>query len=246
MKKRLLSILSVFACLCLVFTLAQTTVIHASSSQYTADTFAAYMDEWIQLWLSGDMEALEANNQQYESYGMPVTYDVDEEDYKAQLEKAGEFKEYGEASLTEDGDVITVTKNAVCENRTIDFTFSWNLSTNEITWLADMESTPGETFVKACLNTVMGMGTVFVVLIFISFVISLFILFQKGKKKTPAKEENTVKNIPAVEVADSQKTASDDEIIAVIAAAVAAYEAESGAEYEAPADGLFVRSIKKR
>lgn len=249
MKKRLISILSIFACLCVVFTLGSAPVSHASANQYTAEVFSGYMQEWMQLWLAGDMDALNDNNEQYASYGMPVTYDVSEEEYKELVEKAGEFKEYSEPQLTTGDDgLITVTQSAVCSERNVDFTFMWNESTGEITWVTDVESTPLETFVKACLNTVMGMGTVFVVLIFISFVISLFVLFSRDKKKKETASEIPVNNVPAAEDKDinAETYASDDELIAVISAAVAAYEADEGADYEVPADGLFVRSIKKR
>lgn len=251
MKKRLLSILSLFACLCVVFTLASTSVSYASADQYeySAESFEAYMDQWIQLWLAGDMDAIEANNEQYASYGLPVTYDIDEEEYESEVERAGEFKEYGEPVFTQDGDVITVAKAAVCEKRTVNFTFSWNLTTQGITWTSDVESTPGETFIKACLNTVMGMGTVFVVLIFISFIISLFILLSKSRKKKAPAKESAAETVPVTEIAASDaaaSAASDDELVAVIAAAVAAYEAEAGEGYDTPADGLFVRSIRRR
>ena len=48
----------------------------------------------------------------------------------------------------------------------------------------------------------------------------------------------------AVTAADVYEASDDEEIAAVIAAAIAAYEADSE-NYEVPADGLFVRSIKK-
>ena len=73
---------------------------------------------------------------------------------------------------------------------------------------------------KAGLNTLLGMGTVFAVLIFISFLISLF------------------KYIPAIQNAFGKKK-DDLELIAVISAAIAAAE-------ETTTDGFVVRSIKRR
>ena len=85
------------------------------------------------------------------------------------------------------------------------------------------------------------MGTVFVVLILISLIISCFSLISKleGKQK---KEEPAaaVAASPVVEQTSAKEELSDDtELVAVIAAAIAAYE---GA---ASTDGFVVRSIRK-
>ena len=101
----------------------------------------------------------------------------------------------------------------------------------------------GEAVTKAGLNTLMGMGTVFLVLIFISFVISLFGLFSKTGSKKNKKEEVKAEE-PQVVTAQAA-VSPDDEIIAVISAAIAAYEEEMAGS-GLPADQLVVRSIKKR
>lgn len=95
----------------------------------------------------------------------------------------------------------------------------------------------------AALNTVIGMGTVFAVLIIIIGVISLFrfipmIQDRLAGKKAAAVQEET----GAAQIVDSQEDTdvSDDlELVAVIAAAIAASE---GA---ASTDGFVVRSIRK-
>lgn len=105
------------------------------------------------------------------------------------------------------------------------------------------------TIPEALVHTVISMAVVFTVLILISFFIYLlkFVpgLFG-GKKKEPAPRpmpsrqsaEQEVKKEPAAPAGDSQ-------LVAVIAAAVAAYqEAETGVP--ASADGLVIRSIRKR
>ncbi len=100
----------------------------------------------------------------------------------------------------------------------------------------------------AALNTVIGMGTVFVVLILIIFIISLFrfipILQDKltrGKaNKADTKQEsidNTIAQI--VEKEESTDLSDDLELVAVIAAAIAASEGS------ASTDGFVVRSIRK-
>ena len=99
----------------------------------------------------------------------------------------------------------------------------------------------------------MGMGTVFIVLIFISFVISLFkFLSEKDNKKAkpapeaaPASAPAPAAPVAATPSVSADSTMSDDELIAVISAAIAAYE-DDMAGSNVPADGLIVRSIKKR
>ena len=99
----------------------------------------------------------------------------------------------------------------------------------------------GEVLKKAGLNTLLGMGTVFVVLIIIMLVISLFNFLPGVKEKKPAKEETPApaKQTPAPANA---APADDLEIQAVIAAAVAAYAEETGQD----SSGYFVRKIVRR
>ena len=101
----------------------------------------------------------------------------------------------------------------------------------------------GELMIKAGLNTLVGMGTVFVVLIFISLIISCFGLISKvgDKKKAETKEvQSTVAADPVVEqIAQKEELAGDAELVAVIAAAIAAYEGSGST------DGFVVRSIRK-
>lgn len=110
---------------------------------------------------------------------------------------------------------------------------------------ANVEYTFGEKMEKAALNTLLGMGTVFVVLILISFIISLFGFIPKIQEKfskKPAASAAAVKPEakPAVpQIVEEEDLTDDLELVAVIAAAVAASE---GA---ATTDGFVVRSIKR-
>ncbi len=245
MKKRLLSILSIFACFCALFIFQSAPVSRAADYEYTAEDFSGYTNQWIELWLAGDLSALEDFNQQYESAGMNVVYDITEDAYKAELDKVGELNEYGEAVCTTEDNIVTVSQKVDCTKKDAEFKFSWDMTSGQITWAVDIEASIGEAVAKAGLNTVLGMGTVFIVLIFISFVISLFVLFSRDKKKKAEAEEADEEEVSDVLDTVVSDGTDDDEIAAVIAAAVAAYEADTES-YEVPADGLFVRSIKKR
>ncbi|MCI8527905.1 MAG: OadG family protein [Lachnospiraceae bacterium] len=109
-------------------------------------------------------------------------------------------------------------------------------------------STMGELMGRAALNTLIGMGTVFIVLILISLIISSFKLIAKvqenaAKKavKESAPEVAGIDNALAqIEEQEAMEETDDLELVAVIAAAAAAYE---GA---ASTDGFVVRSIRRR
>lgn len=104
------------------------------------------------------------------------------------------------------------------------------------------EYTTGEKMAKAGMNTLMGMGTVFLVLIFISLLISCFKFInnfeKKMKEKNSAAEAAPAPAVVAAPVAEAEELVDDLELVAVITAAIAAATNSS-------ADGLVVRSIKR-
>ena len=98
---------------------------------------------------------------------------------------------------------------------------------------------------EAGLNTAMGLGIVFCALAFISLIITLEgkIFGSFGKKKVAPKTPEAPA-APGPEVVEEvEEEADDTELVAVITAAIYAYEAENGGEV--PADGLVVRSIRR-
>lgn len=100
---------------------------------------------------------------------------------------------------------------------------------------------------NALLNTVMGMGVVFTVLIFISFIISLMKYIPGIIEKFQGKDQEVVAPItttkqepePVVEE-EEEELVDDTELVAVITAAIMASMGD-----EVPADGLVVRSIRR-
>ncbi len=100
----------------------------------------------------------------------------------------------------------------------------------------------GEIFRVALIDTILGMGTVFVVLIFISLIISCFgpvskkieSFTNKGKKE----EETVPVKAETVPAEEEEELVDDLELVAVITAAIAAYD-------EVGTDGFIVRSIKR-
>ena len=112
------------------------------------------------------------------------------------------------------------------------------------------EYTTKEKVVKALMNTLMGMGTVFIVLILISLIIKAFglipLIMEKKKKKEEVPVVKEVKvsiPVPAVKTKPSVTANEMDnsELVAVITAAILA----SSTCNATSADQLIVRSIKK-
>lgn len=113
----------------------------------------------------------------------------------------------------------------------------------------------GELMKQAGMNTLIGMGTVFIVLIFISFIISLFkflpaLLAKKPKlsdieEKSAAQSAKTVAPAPkAAPAPASADLMNDSELVAVITAAVYAASGSAG-NGAVSKDKLVVRSIKR-
>lgn len=105
------------------------------------------------------------------------------------------------------------------------------------------------TIPQALVNTGLGMGTVFLILILISFIIYLFkfipLLFASDKNKAAQKTESGAPKAVEPAVEKPAEVPDGTQLAAVIAAAVAA-QMEEETELPATADGLVIRSIKKR
>jgi len=103
----------------------------------------------------------------------------------------------------------------------------------------------GEMMSKAGLNTLIGMGTVFVVLILISLIISCFNLIPKiqdmfsGKKKADKDIKADAVDNTIAQIIEKEELGDDLELVAVIAAAIAASEGTG-------TDDFVVRSIRRR
>ena len=98
----------------------------------------------------------------------------------------------------------------------------------------------GEIAKKAGLNTLLGMGTVFIMLIFISFVISLFKYLPGNRNpKKPGVDPVPVSRGASQDIKTSDNEIDNNELIAVITAAIAA-------ETNKKSDDFIVRKIRKR
>lgn len=167
------------------------------------------------------------------------------------MDSCGEFK--GIKSYTADmtDQVLTMQLDADYAEAqkndsqiTVDFTYDLARNVTLLNWT--VKDTFSASVGKAGMNTVIGLGTVFVVLLFLTFIISQIhwipdLLGGKKKEKeeaaSAALKETPAPAPAAVEVIPEET--DDLELIAVISAAIAASE-------QAPADGFVVRSIRRR
>lgn len=126
----------------------------------------------------------------------------------------------------------------------------WLALLTTVTCMSALTGCDGSMMKTAGLNTLLGMGMVFVVLVLIIFIISLFEFIPKIQKKQAEKKaaKEAAKNVSSQAVENTiaqiiekeeNELCDDLELVAVISAAIAAYEGTG-------ADGFVVRSIKKK
>lgn len=163
------------------------------------------------------------------------------EGWGAARTECGEYLEHGEFTFKSSATGVTAITEAQFTDRAaaLEFTFDKKMKLDAFTVGAHYSTS--EILEKAGLNTLLGMGTVFAVLIFMCFIISLFKYIPAMFEKSSKKKEKKAASAPAEEaVAVVEEPEMDDtELIAVIAAAIAAAEGTS-------TDGFVVRSIKRR
>ena len=162
--------------------------------------------------------------------------------YESARADLGDYQSITSCTFTEDEDGVIISAVISGSKRpgTVELIFDDEMLFTSGT--VNVTYSFGETMTKAGLNTLMGMGTVFAVLILIALLISSFNLipkvqaaFSKKEKKVETAADNAV-----AQIVENEAVQEDDlELIAVIAAAIAASE---GA---ASADGYVVRSIRR-
>lgn len=154
--------------------------------------------------------------------------------------ECGSFVDYGEFVVTKSGKTLTAAQTLVMENRDMILTCVYNYHSMEMDDITiDPIYSVSEKMGTALMNTLMGMLVVFCVLILICLIICCFNIFpyleKKKAEKAAAQKEDVVTQIEARE----EQQADNGELIAVIAAAIAAAEGTS-------TDGFVVRSIRRR
>lgn len=160
--------------------------------------------------------------------------------WKSGQEDCGEFLEIGDFTTEVTNTGVIVSAPLKGEERDAELQFAFDESGQMESITVNAHYTTVEILKKAGLNTILGMGTVFVVLIFISFIISLFEKIPALEAKFRKKEVAPAAPAPVTVAEPAPAAQADDsELIAVIAAAIAAAEGTT-------TDGFVVRSIKRR
>ena len=208
-----------------------------------------------------------------EAQGDAVSAEIYQSQLDARMEMGGLKAvdlEDASAVLLEDGSYTIIIPVTFDEGEML-YLMNLNMATQEIrAQFADSSAMDTEDssisglLQSASVNTAVGMGTVFVVLIFISLIIYCFKYlhqWEEGKKGTEAKKASApasaaAKSAPAAAPSSAAAPAGDkdEELAAVMAAAIAASEDEdlvavitaAIAAYEGTSsNGLVVRSIRR-
>lgn len=197
------------------------------------------LDAMSERELNAVMESYEGMDQQYAMFKGWVSI----------VDQLGDYQGLGEFSVNKSGKTTTTELELKFSQRPAVLTVVYKNLTMEVeTITIDLVYSTGEKMGKAALNTVMGMGTVFVMLILISLIISCFRVIpvlekkaaQRKERKQASKGGQMAQTLVETPVMQQPIQETDDlELIAAIAAAIAAATGQS-------TDDFVVRSIRRR
>jgi len=179
--------------------------------------------------------------------------------FKNDLDRLGTFQSVDSATATATEDGYSIDIESTYSDRTLKLTLGLSEDLSKITEMTfEPTYSLGEEIADAAGSLVLGMGSVFIILIFIAWIISLFkyikVFEDRKKNKQSAKAPAApVKPAPAPVKAAPVKPQAGDELQAVIAAAIAQYESDTSNSTDTgfvpgPTlnNGLVVRSIRRR
>lgn len=152
-------------------------------------------------------------------------------------------------TVTKSGETLTTDVTLEFEKKNVDFQVVYDYYSMEITGITiEPIYSLSEKMVKAGMNTLISITIVFAVLILISLLIACFNIFPYLEKKKAAKKaaeaagsvtEKAEQPVIAATVPKVQTQTDDTELVAVIAAAIAASTGTSTSDF-------VVRSINRR
>lgn len=226
-----------------------TAVVNADDSISSSDsaTLADYASETIELITTMSDAEMEEIVNPSSLLSVPPAYSAAAvESWLAVKDNLGAYEAAKEHDISADDSTITIESACDFANGegTVTIILDRDTLTPDSISFAEANASLGKTMQEAALNTVMGLGIVFLVLLFLSFLISQFKHIAKLEEKMTKKnapEAPKAAPAPAAPVAAPapvEETVDDGEVIAVIAAAIAAAEGTT-------TDGFVVRSIKK-
>lgn len=218
-----------------------------AETEAVAETEAMSVEDQIKAILSTNLEQLSAMTDEQLDM-MLESGDISSEaiaaNWNTVKSELGNFVEVTEATMNADGTEITGTAvyDKIDENTTVTVTYSINAETGTANMNWNIDYPLGVLLKQAGLNTIMGLGIVFITLAFLAWLIGRLHIIpellnrKSGKNETPAPA--AVPEPAAAPVVEEEEYVDDLELVAVITAAIAASENTSS-------DGFVVRSIKK-
>lgn len=238
MKKKIFLI--AVLCLCMLGLTA------CSKTDPTTVDYNGYSYDDLQANCQGTVQTLvsmtDEDKEYYEEYGAETVVNLIDR-WDEAVEEYGNFVEFGEFEVTKTGKTLTAAQTIQMENRKVILTCVYTYYSMELEDITiDGVYSVGEKMSTALMNTLMGILIVFCVLILISLVIYCFNIFPYLEKKKAEKAATAVPEKDAVVTqieAREEQQVDNGELIAVIAAAIAAAEGTS-------TDGFVVRSIRRR
>ena len=214
-----------------------------SDLQSEMDTNAGMVQSLAQLFkenkLTADTLPDDVKDQLTSSYGVTEAQIEAAAKWQDTLDEFGKMKKIEDDTfkVTKSGKTLTTDMTIKFAKKDVNFEVVYDYYSMDVTGISvDPIYTLGEKMEKAGLNTVISMAVVFAVLILISLLISCFKIFPYLEKKKAAKAAGQA---PQQEETPAAAPADDTELIAVIAAAIAASTGTSTSDF-------VVRSINRR
>ena len=207
------------------------------------------VDEATQSYLVGQMESLLSTLGGMSAEELKMYEEVDDTftvaavtNFEGVMEELGAYKGIESTEIEVDEKEYTVTSLVQYEQRAAIVTLTLEFKSQSFTPMSitfDAQYSMAETLQRAGLNTLMGVGIVFCVLLFLCFLISMFKFVSKLSGEGKKEQKKAPAPAAPVVTAEAPAEETDDlELVAVIAAAIAAAENTS-------TDSFVVRSIKK-
>lgn len=241
--KKFLVLLSLLAC---VFSI--TACDNVSSSKTSSGNKMSYDEASVKSSITADLKGL--SNDYTDEQLATMKNGTDEAivsivtNWLNVRDELGTFGEITSCDFDATSTTLTVNVNCTYSLRKAVFTVTYNSQGKITSSSFSPEYTLGEKMQRAGLNTLIAISIVFIVLVFISMLISSFNLIHKYQNNIERKKDiendvsEAVDNTISQIIQKEENEMNDLELIAVITAAVAASEGTS-------TDDFVVRSIKK-
>lgn len=231
--KKFLLVLGMITCMLGMTACGKTEEIKPIMDEATATATAEYTVEQIAQIVASGLD---------EQYEKDAVISAAIESWSKALTEMGDYKQIvgSEAVIDDKQAVVNVTIDGTEHDAVVEVIMGEEAYVSITT---NVTYSFGEMMAKAGLNTLMGMGTVFVVLILISLIISCFSFIPKIQEKFAKKPAQAAPAaaapVQAAAPVAAENLTDDLELVAVISAAIAASEGAVST------DGFVVRSIKR-